>query len=98
MFLSAVCGDVDEHIRRRPGLHRVVLHPVVIAHSSAPNPRRIGFEWVDVCHPPGKVRFEVATRSPARLRGGDRAIQPEGCITHEPVTLFGLRWNAQIEV
>src|SRR6266404_1724590 len=78
--------------------HRVVLHPVFVAHASAPNLRRIGFKRVDVYHPPGKMWPEKATRRSASLRGSDRAVQPEGWITHEPIALFGLLWNTQVEV
>src|SRR6266481_5361521 len=77
---------------------RVVLHPVVVAHASAPNLGRIAFERIDVDHPPGKMWPELATRRSASLRGGDRAVQPEGWITHEPIALFGLLWNTQVEV
>src|SRR3984893_7816535 len=78
--------------------HRVVLHPVVVAHASAPNLRWIGFKRVDVRHPSGKMWFEVATSRFASLRVGNRAIQPEGWITHEPVALFGLRWDTHVGV
>src|SRR4029077_10555540 len=53
---------------------------------------------VEVCHPPGKMWPELATRSSASLRRGDRPVQPEGWITHEPVALFGLLWNTHVEV
>ena len=78
--------------------HRVALHPVVVAHASAPNLRRIGFKRVDVCHPSGKMRLEMAARRCASLRSGDRAVQAEGWITHEPIALFGLLWNTHVEV
>src|SRR5580704_12252396 len=78
--------------------HRVVLHPVVVVHASAPNLRRIGFKRVDVCHTPGKMWLEVTTRRGTSLRGGDGAVQPEGWITHEPVALFGLLWSTHVKV
>jgi len=56
----------------------------------------IGFKRVDVCHPPGKMWLEVATRRCASFLCSDRAVQTEGWITHEPVALFGLLWNTRL--
>src|SRR5580700_641809 len=67
-------------------------------HAGAPHLRWIGFKRVDVHHPPGKMWLEVTVRRRASLRCGDRAIQPERWITHEPVACFGLWWNTHIQM
>src|SRR5258705_6591156 len=62
--------------------HRVVLHCVVVAHARAPNLGWIGFKRVDVDHPTGKMRLELAANGCARLLRGDRDVQSADWITH----------------